>query len=156
MNCSTVPTRPTPRHGSRGLQVALEIRRTQHGTGARALQHPGQPRLISVAAAEIHAQGQWYRDDPGILAGKEAGHEVGAGVGHDPDPLAAADPGTGQPCCQRQRPQAQLAIGQGLVEGAARREEVEAGLTLRRVVEALGQGRNLAHAERQRGVDRSE
>ena len=78
---------------------------------------------------------QGHRHQAGILAGEEHGDEVGRRLGHDRHPIAALGATAGEPPGEVDGAATQLAVGQGGLELAAGREEVEARDTLRSIVE---------------------
>ena len=86
-------------------------------------------------AAEIDAQRQWHRHQPGILAGEEHGDEVGRGFGHQPDPVAALQAAADETHGQVDGTPPQLMIGQGRLSSPRAREEVQTGDALRRVIQ---------------------
>ena len=52
---------------------------------------PRRRSHVGLVAAEVDAQRQRHRDQAGVLAGEEHGHEVGRGLGDDRHPVAAPD-----------------------------------------------------------------
>ena len=79
--------------------------------------------------------------------------EVRHGLGDQGDPAAGRQVQAHQLAGQVDGVLAQLGIGQGGVELAAHAVEVQAGPAARRVVQALGQGLEIAQAEGQVPVD---
>ncbi|MQM38259.1 hypothetical protein KBTX_02269 [wastewater metagenome] len=97
--------------------------------------------LVHVGLPATQVQGHRQRDghEPGILAGKEHLRERRGGLGDHRDALAALHPQPDQAPGGGQRAPAQLAVGHGLGESSAGVMEVQPGVSLRRVVQRLGE-----------------
>lgn len=133
-------------------QDADQLRPGHRRTGASSSEHAAQPLDISVLAAEIDAQGQWHRHKAGILTGEEDSEEVARCLGDDADPIAADQLGRREPPRQAQRFLTKLAVRQRSLERATAREEIDAGVAPRSVVQPLDQRREVAGAEWQSRV----
>ena len=127
-------------------QEADEVRRGEGGDRLAVAHELAQMADVDLAAAEVDGGGQRHRHQAGVLAGVEHHREVGVGVGHQGQALAAAE--RRQALRQLQGARPQIAVGQAGGQGAAAVVEIEAGVSRGGVVQGLGQGREVGTSQR--------
>ena len=115
-------------------------------TASQSRMQLAQMADVGLAAAEVHRGRQRHRHQAGVLAGVEHHREIGMGVGHQGQALAAAE--RRQALRQLQGARPQIAVGQAGGQGAAAVVEIEAGVARGGVVQGLGQGREVGTSQR--------
>ena len=80
-----------------------------------------QLRQVALLGTQPDRHGDRDRQDAGILGAEEGDAEARPGIGHDHQPLAAADAGAEQTPGEAQRLDAQIGVGEASSEGRARR-----------------------------------